>query len=45
MRAKRTPLGYQKDFRLEEVVVDQEGMGVPVSFDSHELPRMQQEKI
>ena len=44
MRAKQTRLSYQGNYRLKEADVDQEGMGAPVSFDSHEWPRMQQEK-
>jgi hypothetical protein len=44
MLARKIPLGYRIYFRLEEAVADQEGTGDPASFDSHELPRMQQEK-
>lgn len=45
MRARGTPLGYQEDCRLKGTVVDQEAMGAPISFDSHEWLRRQQEQI
>ena len=45
MRARGTPLGYQEDCRLKGTVVDQEVMGAPVYFDSHEWLRRQQEQI
>ena len=45
MRARGTPLGYQEDCRLKGTVVDQEVMGAPISFDSHEWLRRQQEQI
>jgi hypothetical protein len=44
MRARGTFLGYQGDCQLKEEIVDQEGTGAPVSFDSHEWQRMQQER-
>jgi hypothetical protein len=44
MRARRTTLGYREDCQLKGAVVDREGTRALVSFDSHEWPRMQQEK-
>src|SRR6266853_540475 len=35
IRARRTPLEYQRDCRLQEGVVVQGGKGVRVVFDSH----------
>jgi hypothetical protein len=40
MLARKIPLGYRLDFRLEEAVADQGGTGGPASFDSHEWPRI-----
>jgi len=42
MRARRTPLGYQRDCQREEAAGDQEDTGVALFFDRHERPGMQQ---
>src|SRR5712672_836791 len=43
MKARRIPLGYQKDCRSREADVVQEDKGVYLASDSHILPRRQKE--